>query len=112
MKKFCALLTALILLVFCGESFADHEEQYVRTEAERRGVKLLSIEKAKEIAAERIGSGNIRFKDADLEEESDDYPNAQGFRPVYSFECISGSKEYDIEIDAVTGEVLKFKLDD
>ena len=32
--------------------------------------------------------------------------------PVYKIECFSGGKEYDVEIDAVTGKVLKCKIDD
>ena len=32
--------------------------------------------------------------------------------PVYKIERFSGGKEYDVEIDAVTGKVLKCKIDD
>ena len=48
----------------------------------------------------------------ELEDEHDDYPCPERFRPVYKIECYSGIDEYDIEIDAVTGKILKFKLDD
>ena len=54
----------------------------------------------------------MRVKDLELEEESDDYPNGTNFRPVYKVECVSGRDEYDVVVDAVTGEILKFKLDD
>ena len=111
MKKLCVLLAVMILAV-CGQAFADREEQFTREEAARRGVKLLSVEDVKAIAAKRLGSENIRYKDVELEEESDDYPNAEKFRPVYKIECYAGRDEYDIVVDAVTGQVLKFKLDD
>ncbi|MBR0035033.1 MAG: PepSY domain-containing protein, partial [Synergistaceae bacterium] len=65
-----------------------------------------------DIAAGRIRSGSITFKEIELEDEHDDYPNSERFRPVYKIECYSGRDEYDIEIDAVTGKILKFKLDD
>ena len=116
MKKICVLLAAVIVLGIFGQAFAhdhhDHEEQYVIEEAARRDIKLLSAAEARDIAAKRIGSGNVRFKDVELEDEHDDYPNAERFRPVYKIECYSGRDEYDIEIDAVTGKILKFKLDD
>ena len=104
MKKICVLLAAVVVLGVFGQAFAhegrhDHEEQYVIEEAARRDIK-------------RIGAENVRFKEIELEDEHDDYPNAERFRPVYKIECYSGRDEYDIEIDAVTGKILKFKLDD
>ena len=117
MKKLCVLLVTIIVLGFFGQAFAhndhyDHEEQYVIEEAARRDIKLISAAEAKEIAAKCLGSENIRFKEVELEDEHDDYPNPERFRPVYKIECYSGRDEYDIEIDAVTGKILKFKLDD
>ncbi|MBQ7216338.1 MAG: PepSY domain-containing protein [Synergistaceae bacterium] len=90
----------------------DRESQYVRQEAERRNIQLISTSEAEDIAAGRIRSGSITFKEIELEDEHDDYPNSERFRPVYKIECYSGRDEYDIEIDAVTGKILKFKLDD
>ena len=92
--------------------FADREERHVRDESAKRGIKLLSVAEAKAIAAKRLGSKNISYKEVELEEESGDYPNAENFRPVYKIECYAGRDEYDIVVDAVTGQVLKFKLDD
>lgn len=117
MKKICVLLAAVIVLGVFGQALAhddrhDHEEQYVIEEATRRDIKLISAAEAKEIAAKRLGSENIRFKEVELEDEHDDYPSPESFRPVYKIECYSGRDEYDIEIDAVTGKILKFKLDD
>ena len=117
MKKICVLLAAVVVLGVFGQAFAhegrhDYEEQYVIEEAARRDIKLLSAAEARNIAAKRIGAENIRFKEIELEDEHDDYPNAERFRPVYKIECYSGRDEYDIEIDAVTGNILKFKLDD
>ena len=112
MKKLCALLAVIMVLGICGGAFADREEQYVREEAARRNITLLTVEQARDIAVKRIGSDNVRVKDVDLEDEHDDYPNAEKFRPVYKIECVAGRNEYDVEIDAVTGKVLKFERDE
>lgn len=110
-KRICALIAVVLMFASVGQVLAK-DGRYVREEAARRDMKLLTIEQAKDIAAKRLGSANVRFKDFDLDNEADDYPNGSDFRPVYEFECLSGGREYDFEIDAVTGEVLKFKLDD
>ena len=108
-KLFCLVL---VILVLAGIASAhDREERYVREEAARRGMKLLTHSQAQAIVAERVG-GTIRLKEIELEDEADDYPNGTDFRPVYSLEVVSGGREYDAELDAVTGEILKFKLDD
>ena len=112
MKKLCALLAFVMVLTVCAAAFADREEHYTREEAAKRGLKLLSVAEAKAIAAKQLGSDNITYKDVELEEESGDYPNAENFRPVYKLECRVGRDEYDVVVDAVTGQVLKCKLDD
>ncbi|MBQ7501400.1 PepSY domain-containing protein [bacterium] len=122
MKNITAkILFAIMLLTFCcagaisTAAYADddHEGYYVREEAARRNIRLISIEQAKRIASQRIGSGNLRFKEIELENEADDYPSPDYFRPVYKIECVTSSfREYDVDIDAVTGQVLKCKYDD
>ncbi|MBQ7169266.1 MAG: PepSY domain-containing protein [Synergistaceae bacterium] len=111
-KLLCAVMAVLVAL--SGISFAHdgREEQYVRGEAARRNMKLISRSEAERIAAERIHESGIRFKDADLEDDDDYYRSRDDFRPVWSIEAVAGGQEYDIDIDAVTGEILKFKLDD
>ena len=116
MKKLCAVLAAVMLLAMCGSAFAlrhmDREEKYVRDEAARRNIKLISLEEAQRIAAEKINESGIRFKDADLEDEDDYHHSRTDFRPIWSLEAVANGQEYDIDIDAQTGEILKFKLDD
>ena len=112
MKKLCVLLAVVMMIAVCAPVLADREEQFTREEAARRGIKLLSVEEAKAVAAKQLGSENIRYKEVELEEESDDYPNAENFRPVYKIECYAERDEYDIVVDAVTGQVMKCKLDD
>lgn len=116
-RLFVVAVLLSMLGLFCSFSTValandDYEDYYVREEAARRDMVLISVEQAKSIAARRIGSNHVRFKDVDLEDEGDDYPSRDGFRPVWKFECVSGGMEYDIDIDAVTGQVLKFRIDD
>ena len=110
-KFFAAILFVLVLGIFAMSAFADDNDAYVREEAARRNMTLITLERAKSIASEKLQSNNLIFKDIDLDNEAKDYPNNTDFRPVYQFECIKDGQEYDVDIDAVTGEVLKFKLD-
>ena len=110
MKKIACVL--LVVLAMAGTAFADHdrEERYIREEASRRGMTLISSEEAVKIARNRIG-GQVRIKDVDLEDEDDYYRGRDDFRPVWQIEAVSGGQEYDVDVDAVTGEVLKCKID-
>ena len=111
MKKILCVL--LVVAVMAGVSFADgRDERYVREEASRRGITLITEEEAVRIARERLGDNSARVKDADLEDEDDYYRGRDDFRPVWSLELRTGRDEYDIDVDAVTGEILKFKIDD
>lgn len=119
MKNKCLLMIMLLAFAVIGgmscAAYADddHDGYFVREEAARRHIHLISIDQAKRIAAQRIGSSNLRFKDIDLENEADDYPSPDYFRPVYKLECVTSSyREYEIDIDAVTGQVLKCRYDD
>ena len=75
-------------------------------------MKIITYDQAKEIALQRVKRENARVKEIDLDNEADDYPDGTDFRPVYQLECISGYDKFEVDIDAVTGQVLKFKLDD
>ena len=67
-----------------GVSFAGHhEERYVREEAGRRNMKLITQDEAKSIAAKRIGRDDVRFHEVEL----DDDGRRGGFFPVYEIEA-------------------------
>ena len=108
-KKVFALL--ILVLIITGCAYAD-DSIFVREEASRQGMKLITVERVKAIASEKIGAKNVSFKEIELDNEADDYPNGTNFRPIYQVECFANGNEYDIDIDAVTGEILKFTLDD
>lgn len=110
-KKFLALLVFVLVFAFTAGAFAD-DSYYVREEAGRRNMNLISVERVKDIAAQRLNSSNLHFKKIELDNEADDYYNGSDFRPVYEFECYSNGLEYEFVVDAVTGDILKFKRDD
>jgi len=62
---------------------------------------LIGIERAKEIALARIGGGYIE----EIELEEDDG------RWIYEIEVVYNGEDYDLEIDAYTGEILSFDGD-
>lgn len=111
MKKIlCALL---VVVALSGAAFSQgyEEETYVREEAAKRNMKLITVKEVQRIAIERVGKPGVTFKEIELEDE-DDYYTAKGdFKPVWTLEAVAGGQQYEIDIDAVTGEVLKFKLD-
>ena len=63
---------------------------------------FIGIERAKEIALNRIGGGYI--EEIELDEDEG--------RWIYEIEALYNGVEYELEIDAYTGEILKFERDD
>lgn len=62
----------------------------------------ISYERAKEIAIAKVGGGTVKEIELDYEKG----------RLVYEAEVKYNWREYEIKIDAVTGEIVKFKTDD
>ena len=111
-SKLLAVLLLVCMFALVGTAYADHDGRWVREEAARRQMTLITINQAREIASKSFASGNVRIKEIELENEADDYPNDIHFRPTYQFELVHNGIEYDVDIDAATGEVLKLKRDD
>lgn len=61
---------------------------------------VISMEKAKAYALKEV-NGEVVGYDKDLEDND----------PTYSFEIVKDDKKYDIEIDAINGEVLSLEQD-
>jgi len=62
----------------------------------------ISYERAKEIALATVGGGTV--KEIELDRENG--------RLVYEVEVKYNGREYEIDIDAITGEIVKYKIDD
>lgn len=114
MKRLCAIVVVVMMVMMssCALAQTDTKSGRVRDEAVRRGMKLIGEDRVRQIASGQIGSENIRIKELKLRNEADDYPDGTNFRPVYKLEALSGYEEYELEIDAVTGKILKYELDD
>ena len=83
----------------CDDEDDDDDEEI--TEADRALVKF-SIKDAKSIALQRVPG---KITDAELEKEKG--------RLQYAFEIIGeDGKSYDVEIDAITGEIIQAELED
>lgn len=65
----------------------------------------ISVERAKQITLTHAGvyAGQVIFKSAKLDREDG--------REVYEIDFVSGNKEYDYEIDAKSGSILKFDVE-
>lgn len=84
-----------------------------QTKSQKR-LSLLTEKEAKEIALnhERFkNSANVVIRDIDLEHKTIYKNNIRMKRPVYDIELLKDAIEYEIYIDAQTGEILKVKQD-
>ena len=105
--KFTAFL-ALSILLSCSEHASAYklnsyrEDKSIRTEASKRKINLIPIAQAQAVSASLIHSNNIKFIEIELTSKSRD------FAPVYKLLCSSGNNVYDIEIDALTGDIISF----
>jgi uncharacterized membrane protein YkoI len=68
----------------------------------RWGGAKISYERAREIALARVGGGVVREIDLDYERG----------RLVYDVEVRHNYREYEIKVDAATGEIVRYKIDD
>ncbi|MBR1604441.1 MAG: PepSY domain-containing protein [Synergistaceae bacterium] len=112
-KIFAVLILAALVLAVCTAAIAD--TQRVLDRAKAKNIALITREQAIAIADKELAAKNIKavLNDADLDNEAGKYYNGSDFRPVYELEYkAAGGLEYDIDVDAVTGEILKFKADD
>lgn len=67
------------------------------------GQKLVSMETAKNAAIKAVGGGNVIWKEADIYEHDD--------LPTYDFKISKGNRVYEVEVNALTGQVIDFDID-
>lgn len=63
----------------------------------------ISAEKAQEIAMNRVGTGTLVKCELDYDDDTHKYK--------YEIEIKDGRVEYDLDIDAVSGEIIKYEQD-
>ena len=92
MKKLTAMVLALVMvLALCAGAFAD-------------GGKLTK-EEAKQIALDKAG---VTAAEATFTKAKLDYDDG---REEYEFEFYANGKEYDVDVNARTGKVVKFEVE-
>ena len=116
MKKWMAIPALAGAIVVCGviiasgtdniEAFAKEDntpkaEVKAKNEVQVDSKELISLDEVKSIAVEAVG-GEVR--EIELEREKS--------RDIYEVDVRSEGIEYDLDIDAKTGEVLRTKTDD
>ncbi|NLY21529.1 MAG: PepSY domain-containing protein [Tissierellia bacterium] len=83
-------------------SDSDYDERYITENAPSR---YITKEKAEEIALAHAG---VKLENAVFDDRDFDFNNN---RPVFEFEFMSNGIEYEYEIDAITGKVIKFEAE-
>lgn len=64
---------------------------------------IISLEDAQKIAIEAVGGGHIIFYEEDIYDLDDN--------PTYDFKIKNGNKIYEVEVDALTGDIIDFDID-
>jgi uncharacterized membrane protein YkoI len=92
MKKLTAMILALVMvLALTAGAFAAGR---------------VSMEEAKQIALNKAG---VTEEEATFTEAKLDHDDSRG---EYEFEFFANGKEYDVDVDANTGKVIKFEVED
>ena len=111
--KLFALLLVFVLLGTSTEVLAAGRRrirhrphgEYSRREKE---VELITPEEAKHVVRKQLGTRHVRFfGEPELSNKVRDYPAHSGYRPVYEMRCEAEGSKYLVDVDAITGQVLK-----
>lgn len=88
-----------------GSSGGHHSDDYHSDQSQTGGDSVIGTERAKSAALGHAGlsAGEVQFTKAELDHEDG--------RAVYEIEFRKGGMEYEYEIDAATGAVLKYEIE-
>ncbi len=67
------------------------------------GKSLIGLEKAKQVAINTVGGGEVIYHEEDIYDIDD--------APTYDFKIKKGTRVYEVEIDALTGVVNDYDID-
>ncbi|WP_262174764.1 PepSY domain-containing protein [Saccharococcus sp. Marseille-Q5394] len=95
MKKWMLIPAVAGVLAIGGVALAEDSVPSVAKQAE----KLISLQEAKQVATEKVKGGIV----TEIELDKDDG------RYHFDVDLKDGKYEYDLEVDAVTGEIIKFE---
>ncbi|MCM3636230.1 PepSY domain-containing protein [Sporosarcina luteola] len=95
MKKWMLIPAVAGVLAIGGVALAEDSVPSVAKQAE----KMISLQEAKQVATEKVKGGIV----TEIELDKDDG------RYHFDVDLKDGKYEYDLEVDAVTGEIIKFE---
>ncbi len=106
--KLLALLLAFVLMGTSTEVFAASGRRFRQRPHHRREIELITPSEAQNIVRRQLGTHRVRFfGEPELSNKADDYPVNGDYRPVYEMRCEAQGSRYNVDVDAVTGQVLK-----
>lgn len=105
MKKILIIIIIIFLSMSIGCNFFTkrtlNNKNKVDIQSNKEESKILGIEKIKEIAIEKSGGGNIVYIEF----------NGENRLKIYEGEIVKDKLKFDFEIDAITGEIVKWEID-
>ena len=95
---------------------AQTRAEMVRTQAAEQGIELIDEAQVRAITAAAIGKDESELSMWEIKLKTRDHDkryrnDGQTFSPVYKVECHAGTMEYELRIDAVTGDVLSYEAE-
>ena len=114
--KLLALLLVFVLFGTSTEALAKSKRKlrrrpHVSVSQSRtyyREADLITESEAQEVVRRQLGTRLVRFfGKPKLSNKADDYPVNGSYRPVYSMVCSAQGSRYNVDVDAITGQVLK-----
>ena len=103
-KILSMVLLGIMVLGVAGTANAKSKKKYYNTSASVRNNSYIGVNKATAIALKKVpGANQSHVYDVHLDRENG--------RMVYEGEIYYNGWEYEFDIDAVTGEIVKWKMD-
>ena len=112
-KLFALLLVFVVLGTTSTEVLAAGRRKFRRRphreySRHEREIELITPEEAKHVVRRQLGTHRVRFfGEPKLSNKADEYPVNGDYRPVYEMRCEAQGSKYLVDVDAVTGQVLK-----
>lgn len=105
MKKILVIIIIIFLSMSIGCNFFTkrtlNNKNKLDIQSNKEESKILGIEKIKEIVLEKSGGGNV----SEIEYDGEDRVK------VYKGEIVKDKLKFDFEINAITGEIVKWEID-
>ena len=107
--KLLALLLVFVLMGTSTEALARSRRKVKHSSSHKeRRVELITPSEAKDVVRRQLGTRKVKFfGDPELKNKAHDYPVNGDYRPVYEMRCEAQGSRYNIDVDAITGQILK-----